>query len=73
MYMDLSPALREFKPGLIMMYPQYFLGIVFEKIGHSCLEILLDYDGIVIHRPDLFRDTLERDWRISCDLSSIIQ
>jgi hypothetical protein len=37
-----------------MMYPKYFLGIVFEKIRYSGLEILLDNDGIVIYRPHLF-------------------
>jgi hypothetical protein len=53
MDMDLSSALREFKPGVIMMYPKYFLGIVFKKIRYSGLEIFLDYDGIVIYRPHL--------------------
>jgi hypothetical protein len=56
-----------------MMYPKYFLGIVFEKIRHSGLEIFLDYDGIVIYRPHLFCDTLEIDGRITRDLSSGIQ
>jgi hypothetical protein len=73
MYMYLSPDLCKLKPGIMMMNPKFFLGIVFEKFFHSGLEILLDYDGIVIHRPELFRDTAERDWRISHDLFSVAQ
>jgi hypothetical protein len=71
--MYLSPDLCEFNSGVIMMNPKYFLGVVFKKIFHSGLEILLDYDGIVIHHPGLFCDTAERDWRISRDLSSVVQ
>jgi hypothetical protein len=70
MDMDLSPTLREFKPGVIMMYPKYFRGTVFEKIRYSGLEILLDYDGIIIYRPHLFCYTFERDGWLSRNPSS---
>jgi hypothetical protein len=73
MDMDLSPTLCEIKPGVIMMYPKFFLGIVFEKIRYLGLEIFLDYDAIVICGPQLFCYTLERDGWISRDLSSEIQ
>ena len=73
MYMDLSPALGEFESSVIMMYTKNFLGVVFEEICHSGLEILLDNDGIVIHPPNFFRDTAKRDWRISRDISSVFQ
>jgi hypothetical protein len=55
-----------------MMNLKYFLGIVFKKICHSGLDIFLDYDGIVIDRPDLC-NIVERDWMISCDISSAIK
>jgi hypothetical protein len=73
MDMDLSPTLCEFKPGVIMMYPEYFIGIVFENIRYSGLKIFLDYDGIVIYRPHLFCYTFERDRWISRDPSSGFQ
>jgi hypothetical protein len=66
--MDLSLTLRELKPGILMMHPKYFLGIVFEKNRYSGLEIFLDYDGIVIYLPRLFCYTFERDGWISCNL-----
>jgi hypothetical protein len=76
MDMDLSPTLREFKPGVIMMYPKYFLGIVVEKTRQSGLDILLDYygmHGIFIYHPHLFYYTFERYGWITNDLSSGIQ
>jgi hypothetical protein len=55
------------------MNPKYSLGIVFKKICHSGLNIFLDYDGIGIDFPDLFLNIVERSWRISQDLFSVIQ
>jgi hypothetical protein len=69
----MSPTLLEFKPGVIIMYPKCFLGIDFEKIRYSGLEIFLDYDGIFIYRPHLFCYTFQRDGWISSDPYSGIQ
>jgi hypothetical protein len=73
MEIDVYTTLCEFRPGVIMMYPKYFLRIVFEEIRHSGLDIFLDYDGIVIYRPHLLCYTLEKDGWITRDISSGIQ